>query len=210
MIEYGSLTRVKNTESQELAVTNNTNFNGVYTVVLTCDWGSIGTYLPAPNSAYPSNSNYLLTNSKVERLAGDLAKLNLTYTAQYDSLPTTTVVEQSSQERAPIEQHPNYATWQADPTKWDSVNKVLIGNKAGITDYIVGTTTVTKTEYFSSQPSSNRANIGKLQSPGSGYSESHGWLVIGTNRAQQGIFWVRVTTYLFSAVGFDTDIYSAV
>jgi hypothetical protein len=74
----------------------------------------------------------------------------------------------------------------------------------------VGTTTVTKTEYFDSMPSDNFSNIGKLQSPASAYGDATNWMVMSSTKQQQGYFWVRVTMYQYSAVAYNSQIYSTV
>lgn len=194
---YGTFTTVRTSLKTELTINSQLVTSGVITESWQCATSDLATHVPAVNTTYPTNANYILTNASVRNLTAALSEYTLTYATNFDSLPSTTVIEQSSREDIPIKDNPHY------DDSWAT-------SKAGVDHYIGGTTTVTVTEYFDSQPSSNRAHIGKIQSPGGGYSEENGWLVIGTNRQQQGIFWMRVTTYLFSAIGWDTDIYDAV
>lgn len=207
MNEYGTLTVQKNGQVEQSTISSNfQQIAGTITVVQTCDWADRYTYVPTLSSANPDNAAYLLTNYTIEEITGNLAKINLIYTAQAETLPATTAVEQSSQVEVDIREHPSFSDWSAE---WDSTNQQFLptSTKYGITSYIRGTTTVTITEYFWSKPSSNRGNIGKTQSPGGDFGDGTNWLVIGSTRQLQNNLWTRVTTYLYSATAWNADIY---
>lgn len=212
MDTYGTIPDggIINANKYEKIVSNNLNVNGSITQTITCDWSDIDSNTPALSSYYTGSTTYILTSVTQEELPASLAKITLTYTAQYDSLPATTVVEQNSMERVAIQEHPSFSSWSSE---WDNTAGAFIpsSSKYGITDYVTGSTTATLTEYFESKPGNNGAHIGKLQYPGGDcIGDATNWLVIGSNRQQQGIFWVRVTTYQYSAKAWNSDIYSTV
>ena len=210
MNSYGNIPTggITNSRKFSKSVSNNTNVSGAITVTITCDYAAKDTNTPSLNSVYAAGSNYLLTNVEQERIAGDLARITLTYTAAYDSLPATTVVEQTAQMEVDIREHPHFNDWSDE---WDSVAGEFkpSSSKYGIKSYIAGCTTVIKTEYFSSIPSSGHDSVGKLASPATGYGSSDNWLVIGCTRQQQNNFWTKQTTYLYSAKAYDSDIYTS-
>ena len=208
-----------NQNKQKIKVQNNVEFNGTATIIKTCDWAERSTLLPTLNSAHPTlGASYILTDTDVEELPGGICKATLTYTCQYNSIPSTSYIEQTSQEKIKIQFHPDFNTWiTSNPGVWDPVaeaftNPGLVSGVSmyGVEDFVVGNTTVTMTEYFSSMPSSNHTNIGMLQVPESSYGTSANWLIIGSTRQQQGYYWVRETTFLYSAVPYNTNIYTTV
>ncbi|MBE2181508.1 MAG: hypothetical protein IAE97_13665, partial [Chthoniobacterales bacterium] len=125
------------------------------------------------------------------------------------SVPTTTYDESTSYVELDIRQHPDWdSTFKDD---WDSAKGEFKPESEyfGISSYIVGSTTVTKTEYFSTEPASRYSVVGKLEAPGGGYSGSNNWLIIGGNRRKIGEgLYSRETVYLYSAKGYNSDIYS--
>jgi hypothetical protein len=214
MKSYGTITEQKQPLKIEFSSStangaSSVNTAGTITVTKTCDWASRASYTPALQSAYPTDSLYLLISAAQEQLPAGLCKITLTYQATSTATPDTTYVEQSSQENVSIQEHPDFEDWAAD---WDEENQRFKSgtSKYGITSYVKGTTTVTKTAYSTSKPSSERDSIGKLESPGGSYGSSANWLLIGANRSKQGAFWIMQKTYLYSAVAYNSDIYSAV
>jgi hypothetical protein len=212
MTSYGTLTSVTNNTKEVFSTTtgngtSNSTLSGVFTVTITCDWTDRGTYTSALNSAYPSDSAFIATTVERTQKPGGLCEIVTTYTSPATTLPDTTYAEQSSQVEVDIREHPNFSDWADD---WDDENERfnLTSTKAGIKSYIKGTTTVTVTSYYNSMPSDDRANIGKIQTPGGSYSGTNSWLLVGANRSKQGPIWVMSKTYLYSAKDWDTDIYS--
>lgn len=124
------------------------------------------------------------------------------------TLPATTYESQGSMTELPIQQHPDFDTWSSE---WDEAAGAFksSSDKYGVTSYIVGSVTVTKTEYFATQPTDRYASVGTLEAPGGSYSGANKWLIIGTARRKvSDTLYTRETQYLYSAKGFDTDIYS--
>jgi len=212
MNTYGTLTSVTNNTKEVFSTTtnngtSNSTLSAVFTVTVTCDWEDRTSYTPALNSAYPSDSAFIATTVERNQKSAGLCEIVTTYTSPATTLPDTTYAEQSSQVEVDIREHPNFSDWADD---WDDDNErfVLSSDKAGIKSYIKGTTTVTVTTYYNSKPSSDRNNIGKIQNPGSDYSGTNNWLLVGCNRSKQGPIWVMAKTYLYSAKAWNTDIYS--
>jgi len=158
-------------------------------------------------------SGLRLSDFQNEPYGGGFTKQTVTYTgADSESLPaipTTTYESQGTMVELDIRQHPDWDT--KFKTHWDDAKGEfkLTSEYRGITSYIVGSVTVTKTEYFSSQPTDRYSSIGTLEVPGGGYSGTNKWLIIGTARRKVGEgLYSRETTYLYSAKGFSTDLYS--
>lgn len=203
MQQHGTFTNPTQNIRFERVVQNNVTIAGNIIVTLKCDWGSKDSYTPALNTSYGGEySQYVLTNATQQQLPLGIAEIVLTYTSTFDSLPDPTVVENTSQDRAPIQQNPNFSGWAS---YWDAANKRFLDGTpmAGVTDYIIGSTTVTVTTYYNSLPAFNPSIIGQLQSPGGDYGTSDNWLVIGNTRQQQNNFWVVQTTYRYSAAGWN-------
>ena len=205
---------VTNQNKIAVKVTNNVEFNGVAEIIVTCDWNDRGTLIPVINSVHPTLTGYWLTAINAEELPGSICRATLTYTAQYQTLPATTYVEQTSTQQVDIRLHPNFSDWVS---YWDATNEefpqgtIISGqNFGGVKDFIVGSTTITMTEYFESMPASNHGHIGKLQCPNEAYGTAANWLIVGSTRQQQGYFWIRETVFEFSAIGWNTQIYSTV
>jgi len=188
--------------------TSNFSTSGSVTEEITCAWTDRATNTPALFAAWATDATYLLTEAIQEQLPLGLCKITLTYTAAATSVPATSYSEQTSQVEEPIQTHPSFSSWAAD---WDDTAQAFIpsSTKYGITSYVKGTTTVTKTEYYNSRPSKGFANVGKLQTPGGDYTESGQYLIIGCSRSQQAALWLLTTVYQYSAVAYNTDIYSA-
>ena len=205
---------VTNQNKQTIKVTNNVEFNGTAVIIMTCDWADQSSLVPSINSPHPTLTGYWLTTVDAEELPGSVCRATLTYTAQYNSLPATTYVEETSSYRENITQHPSFSTWASyysqDLGMFPPGTIISGQNFGGISDYIVGTTSVTKTEYFDSMPSDNFTNIGMLQSPASEYGEDANWMVMSSTKQQQGYFWIRVTIYQYSALAYNSQIYSTV
>jgi hypothetical protein len=205
---------VTNKHKQTVRVSNNSEFNGTAVIEITCDWNEQGTLVPTINSPHPTLTGYWLANIEAEELPGSICKATLTYTAQYQTLPATSYREETSSETVDIRLHPSFNSWAS---YWDDdlgtfpQGTVISGQPfGGVRDFYVGTTTVTKTEYFDSQPSDEFTNIGKLQTPNGAYGSASNWLVISSTKEMQGYYWIRVTQYLYSAVGWNTLIYQSV
>lgn len=198
-----TLTEIVNATVYDRADSGNT-----ITIVKTCNWSARDTYTPALGAAHPSNSAYSLKTAKQEPMTGGFGKITLTYVAVNDSLPEATISEQTSQIEVPIQEHPDFADWAAD---WDEENQRFLASsdKVGITSYIKGSTTVTKTTYYSSKPSAPYEDVGTLDAPGGDYTGSTHWLVIGATRQKVGSYWVIEKTYLYSAKEYNPDVYSS-
>lgn len=177
------------------------------TVTLTCDWDNRATNTPALGS---TSESMPLVSAGQEQLPGNIGRITLIYentVIDVPSIPSTTYDEQTSSIELPIQQHPSFASWSAD---WDSEKDAFKpeSDKYGVTSYIVGSTVVTKTEYFGSQPSSRYSDVGTLEVPGGGFGGSNQWLIIGTSRRKIGDgLYSRETQYLYSAKAYNTDIY---
>jgi hypothetical protein len=205
---------VTNQNKQTIKVTNNVEFNGTAVILITCDWNDRSTLVPTINSPHPTLTGYWLTTVDAEEMPGSICKATLTYTAQYNSLPATTFIEESSSYRESITQHPSFSSWASQYNQELGMfppGTIISGqNFGGVSDYIVGTTTVTMTEYFDSMPDSNHTLIGQLEVPNEAYGEATNWMITGSTRQQQGYFWIRVTVFQYSAIGWNTQIYTTV
>lgn len=201
METYGTLTEIVNQN-----VYDRTEAGFTITITKTCAWADRDTYTPAIGTAHPTATAYTLSTAKQEQQKGGLCQITLTYFAANDSLPAKTAVEQTSQIEVPIQEHPDFASWAAD---WDSENQRFLASsdKAGITSYIKGSTTVTVTEYFSSKPASPFEDVGTLDSPGADYGSADNWLVIGATRQKVGNYWTVERVHLYSAVPYNPDVY---
>jgi len=142
-----------------------------------------------------------------------IVKQTVTYegttTSDLPTLPATTYESQGSMVELPIQQHPDWATTlKAD---WDEAKGEFKPTSAfyGMTSYIVGSVSVTRTEFFRSQPTDDYADIGTLETPGGGYTGTNKWLVISTSRRKlsEGLY-SKEKTFLYSAKGWNTTIYS--
>ncbi len=178
-------------------------------VILFTSWDSYAASVPAIGTVDPDNSNFFLVKFSVERQNAE-AKITLTYGTLTDSgggLPATAYVETSSTMEKSIKTHPSFASWSAD---WDPETEAFKPgtSKYGIETYFVGTTQVTRTDYYSTQPSSDKADIGTRQSPGAGYGSSADWLLVASNRRKDGYFYAKENTYLYDVEGWNTDVYS--
>lgn len=125
------------------------------------------------------------------------------------SIPATTYESQGSMVEVDIRQHEDWATTFV--SDWDNEKGEFKPDSEffGITSFIMGSVTVTKSEYFSSNPSDRYADIGTLEVPGGGYSGTGHWLIIGTGRSKVGEgLYCRQTTYLYSSKAYNTLIYS--
>lgn len=198
---------------QKIQITSNlpngsSSFNtgGTKVKTIVCRWVDREDNTPAPQTPFEDGSPYLLTDATQEQMQGGFCRLTLTYTASYTALPDTTYSEQTSQLEVPIQEHPNFADWEDD---WDETEKAFKPgtDKYGITSYIKGSSTVTKVEYFSSRPSHRFDDVGTLDTPGGDYTGSNHYLIIGATRSKQGNFWTVTTTYQYSKVEFNSDIY---
>lgn len=208
MTSYGTLTSA--------GILNKTTFeliDGVSTLTeeITCDWGDKGTVTPSIGTAHASPyASYKLQRAVQEQLPGDLCKVTLVYQTPdtgEDGVPATTYTENSSVMEEPIQAHPDFDDWSAD---WDDEAGAFKPgtSKYGTTSYLVGTTTVTVTSYYTSKPAAPYGDIGSLETPGGGYGGTDKWLVVGANRGKSGAYWTVSKEYQYSAKGWDTDIYS--
>lgn len=155
-------------------------------------------------------SGLKVINYTNEPYGGGFIKQTVVYEgAESEELPATTYESQGGAIELDIRQHPDWeTTFKAD---WDENKGEFKPTSAyyGITSYLVGTVSVTKTEYFSSQPDDDYALIGTLAVPGGGYSGAGKWLIIGTSRSKQGEgLYTKQTTYQYSAKEWNADIYS--
>lgn len=213
MNTYGTLTsQISSIDEVISATTSNgtSSFvvSGQVVQVIVCDWSARASYTPTLYSAYPADSSYIATDIRRKIKPGGLCEITITYTAPATDIPATAYIEQSSQMEVDIREHPNFSDW-AD--QWDQENERFLpsSSKSGIKSYIKGTTTVTVRSFYASKPSSDRANIGTIQNPGSDYSGTNNWLLVGSNRSQQGPLWIKENIYLYSAKAWDEDIYGA-
>lgn len=185
---------------------------GKVVVEKVCQYADRAANTPALFSAFADDSNYKLTEVRQER-QNTLCKITLTYT--YDvtadaistlSTPATTYVEQSSTIEAPITQHPKWkdGTWNEE---FNATKDGFLpsSDKHGIESYLVGTCTVTVTNYSITKPSSLRGSIGTIQDPGGDFTGESKWLLIGANRTKQGGFWAHSKTYLFRPIAWSNE-----
>jgi hypothetical protein len=218
---YGTLDatiqkNVKITFSSQLANgTSAINTGGTVTIEFDCLWTDYASNVPAQFSVCPLSgfANFLLVNSQIEMRPLAMAHITLTFQASYSATPPTQYTEQNGTTEEDIQNHPSFGTWVSNGWVIFDENGVFQGftqdsGKAGVTSYIVGTKTVIKKAFFSSKPSDASDTQGKTSSPGLDYTGS--WLVIGSVRGLEGIWWTQTTTYKFSAVTWDSDIYPAV
>jgi hypothetical protein len=156
-------------------------------------------------------SGLKIINYANEPYGAGLTKQTITYEGA-DSvgnpLPSTTYDSQGSMVELDIRQHPDWAT-EFEPD-WDADKGEFIPTSPyyGISSYIVGSVTVTKTEYFATQPTDRYEDIGTKETPGGGYTGTNKWLIIGTSRRKVGeALYTRETQYLYSAKGWNTTVY---
>lgn len=205
MQEYGDILSSAQTEK---VVYEKTAAGNRKTVTLICDWDFRASNTPSLGS---TSESLPLISASQEQIPGNLCRITLIYETNNqdpESLPSTTYDEQTSMVELPIQQHPSFGSWSS---QWDDEKGEFKSDssKYGITSYIVGSTTVTKTEYFGSQPSSRYSEVGSLEAPGGGYGDSSKWLIIGGGRRKLGDgLYCRETVYLYSAKAYDADIYS--
>jgi len=214
---YGTIpTSRKNTRitysSQLSNGTSSVNTAGTLEEDLECLWADIATNTPAPFSTHPVYTSFILVSAEPQMRLLGMANIHFVYQCSYTGTPSTQYTEQNSSTQAPITEHPSFDDWAADEIFDD--NGQFIGfsqssDKFGIESYIVPASIVTKKEYFTSEPPDERGNIGKTQNPGRDYSGDDNWLVTGSTRALEGLFWTRTTTYEWSAVAWNSDIYPA-
>lgn len=178
-----------------------------------CTWASRTSNTPLIGT---TSNGYKLVSAVQEQGDNETCKLTLTWEKPNDTefgeenpIPSTTYDEQTSYTELDIRQHPQFESiFSAD---WDDENNQFTSSSSlyGVTSYIVGSTVVTKTEYFGSQPSSVYASVGTLDTPGGGYGGAGKWLIIGSSRRKVGDnLYARETQYLYSAKSWNTDIYS--
>lgn len=161
------------------------------------------------------SGGYTLTNAIQEQQDAETCKITLTWentiadTEEGEDVPSDTYDEDTSYVELDIRQHPK---WESDfQSHWDDDQGEFRSTSPyyGITSYIVGTTVVTKTQYFASQPASLYESVGTLSTPGGGFTGTNKWLIIGTSRRKVGDqLFVRETRYLYSAKEYNTTIYS--
>jgi hypothetical protein len=214
---YGDLsTNAKNVKitltSQTSNGTSSVNTGGQIIQEFDVLWTDRATYTPAQFTACPDYPNFLLTNATQEMRLLGMCHITLTYQASYSATPATQYTEQNGSMDIPIEEHPDFDDW-ADEELFDD-NGQFIGfidtsDKYGVTSYIGPTSIVTKKEYFTSEPTDERGTIGQTQNPGRDYEGDTNWLIIGSSRALEGLFWTRTTTFRWSAVDWNADVYPA-
>lgn len=206
MSEQGNLTSQNTNIREELDSSNANVVNGAVIEVYKCKWAERGSYIILPNTAHPTFSGYVSKKCTAERLPGGLCEIQVSYATNYKELPDTTYVEQSGIIQESIKNHPKFSEYASD---WDEATGDFKPGtpKYGITTFAVGTRSVTKTEYFTTKPSDRTSSIGKIENPGSDYSDAGHWLITESNRIQQDSFWIRQTSYLYSAILWDTDFY---
>jgi hypothetical protein len=75
----------------------------------------------------------------------------------------------------------------------------------GLTEFDVGASTITVTDYFTSEPSDVEPTLGKIATPP---GKSSGlYLLISGGKNLAGQFWVRKLVYQFSALTWPTQVY---
>ena len=195
---YGvNLGTVTGKTKQTFVSTNSIVSNSSFTQTITCLWTDRLTNTPNINSLYPTNNHFYLQQAEHVELDAGLCEITLTWATDFDVFPADTAVEQSSQQEVPIQEHPNFSDWSSD---WDASNNQFLSTstKYGISSYLKGTTTVTVTEYFYSQPNTKMADIGCTEMPmGTWPGSAQNWLIIASTRQQQNQNWTRQTTYLY-------------
>jgi len=198
---------VTNQNKQSIAVSNNYEFNGTAVVIQTVDYND-QSLLPSINASHPTLAGYILTTLETEQLPGGICRANLTYTNHFQSLPSTTYVEQASIQEAPIQEHPSFSTW-VSAGYWDSTNNVFTSTSPfyGVSSFRLASANVIKTEYFDSQPSSRFSNLTQLEMPDGSYpGTAVNWMIIASNRRQYNANWTRETNYEYG--NWNTGIYS--
>jgi hypothetical protein len=195
---------------------NLTNTGNQYIEEIYCNWSSRNSNTPLIGTT--NGEGYKLISAQQEQGDNATAKITLTWEkadgttfaeGTSNPIPATTYDEQTSYTELDIRQHPQFESTLSDD--WDEDNNQFNSSSQwyGVTSYIVGSTVVTKTEYFGSQPPSNYQMVGKLDTPGGGYTGANKWLVIGSGRRKIGDnLYARETQYLYSDKGWDTTIYS--
>lgn len=210
------LKRVKvNVTSQLGNGTSSVQSIGTVTAELDCLYADIATYIPAQFSSCPISgfSNYQLINAVAEQRDLATAVIKLTWQS-YTGVPSSQYTEQTGYTEEDIQNHPDFDTWDGSGWVVRDDNGLFAGftdesGMAGITFFVIGTLTVIKKEYFTSKPSAGYSTIGQTSSPGSDYDGSGNWLILGATRGAEGFFWTMTTTYKYSAVEFNTNVYSA-
>jgi hypothetical protein len=193
---------------------NLTNTGDQWSQEIFCNWANRNSNTPQIGS---TNSGYILVSAVQEQGDNETCKITLTWEKPNDTtfdpetnpIPGTTFDEQTSYTELDIRQHPLFESTLSED--WDEENNQFNSSSSfyGVTSYIVGSTVVTKTEYSGSLPASNYLMVGKLETPGGGYSGGNKWLVIGSSRRKIGDnLYARETQYLYSDKGWDTTIYS--
>jgi hypothetical protein len=183
---------------------------GKSTIVVETVYDAASVPVKALQTAY--NGHLLVTYSN-EPFGAGMTKQTCQYEASSainGQIPATSYEEQASTIDLDIRQHPDFETkmksyWDEEKGEFKPNNKFT-----GVTSYRVGTMEVAKTIYGTGMPSSDFSLLGKCQSPGGAYSGSRNWLVVSTQRAKVGEgLYSKTTTYLYSALEWDSDIYPA-
>ena len=139
-----------------------------------------------------------------------------------DSTPATTSAESGSTIRESITKHPKFADvdnhwqqWWNPNTKAFDPNYTAIPYTAaampdyliGLTDFVVGSSTVSVTDYFDGEPSSIKSLLGTIGTP-PGASESGYYLIISGSVNKSGKWWTRTLIYQYSSLLIPTQVYS--
>ena len=175
-------------------------------VELKCDAEDTLEFIPAIGDI--DDEGYYFIGAITESQPAGILYVTLNYELTFTSVPATTYTEKSSAVELDIRQHPLFASTLS--TYWDNERAEFKPDSPyyGITSYVVGSTSVVKTEYFADKPSAAYASIGTLSVPGGGYTGDGKWMIVGSTRGRNNGFWTVETEYVYSAKGYNTTIYS--
>lgn len=123
--------------------------------------------------------------------------------------PPDDVSENGSVLTVDIRKHPNFSDfrihWDNDKQEFKATAPAYL---QGVTNFIVGTSTVTVTKFSLTEPADVQGTLGKIADPGHGYGSSGNWLVITGYKVKRGAFWARTLVYQYSSLPVPPEIYS--
>lgn len=190
-----------------------------------CFYSEWRQHVPSLRSKHPDASYYLLQTRTAQQLESNplLCDVTLNYkwaldaqtTADFAQVPSDLVDENDSTSEEPIERHKKFNDNDVFPTdeKIFDVNGKFIGFTwdspwFGTTKFVVGSKTVTITQYSLTPFSAVDSRLGKLDNPGHGYGDEGKWLLITGHRGKQGIYYTLTLTWLYSAIGYVDGLYN--
>ena len=166
---------------------------------------------------------------------GALVEVEILYVQQNigigESVPETLIVEDGSSIKESITHHPNFkaASGTGTPSDanspwnqyWDAATGRFQDGSADVdsatpdyllevTDYDIGSSTVTVTDYFADEPPNIKSLLGKYAAPPEASPEAATkYLILTGSKGKSGRWWVRRLVYQYADGGFPTEIYSA-